>query len=145
MKKIALLMVLMVATALGMQARDQYAHDASVLPQAAQTIIKNNFKAKVSLVKIEKEFGRIDEYEVILDDGSEISFDRNGNWRDVETSVRKAVPEGFLTPMMREYIKRNHPKAKVVGIEKTRNGYEVELSDGVEMKFNVAGQFIRYD
>ena len=145
MKKIALLMVLMLASALVLQARDKFAHDASVLPPAAQTVIKNNFKAKVSLVKIEKEFGRVDEYEVVLDDGSEISFDRNGNWRSVETSARKSVPEGFLTPMMRDYIKRNHPKAKVVGIEKDRNGYEVELSDGVEMKFNAAGQFLRYD
>lgn len=145
MKKIVLLIVLMFATALGMQARDQYAHDGSVLPPAAQQIIKNNFKAKVSVVKIEKEFGRVSEYDVVLDDGSEITFDRNGNWRDVETSARKSVPSGFLTPMMRDYIKRNHPKAKVVGIEKNRSGYDVELSDGVEMKFNVAGQFLRYD
>lgn len=139
----------MIALVLGVttaaMAKDNYAHDASVLPEAAKTIISNNFKAKVSLVKIEKDFGKIKEYEVILTDGTEISFDGKGNWENVETNVSKSVPTGFIPSSVSSYVKKNQPKTKIVGIEKSRGGYEIELSNGIEMKFDKNGQFIKYD
>ena len=72
-----------------------------MLPKAAQTTIANNFKAKVSVVKIDKDFGRISEYEAILTDGTEISFDRDGNWDNVEVNKSASVPSSLIPePMM---------------------------------------------
>lgn len=136
-------MVLGLTTA--MSARDTYAHDASVLPQAARTTIANNFKAKVSVVKIDKTLGHIKEYEVVLTDGNEISFDNKGNWENVETSNTTSVPNGFVPEAIRKYVAKNQKGARIVGIERERNGYDVELSNGIDMKFNNAGQFLRYD
>lgn len=144
-KKILIAAVAVFGMAFGMQAKDTYAHDASVLPKAAQTTISNNFKSKVSLVKIDKDFGRISEYEVILGDGTEISFDRNGNWDNVEVNVDKSVPAGFIPKGVAAYVKKTYPGQRIVGIDKERNGYDVELSNGVDMKFDKAGNFLRYD
>jgi len=138
-----LVMVLGLSTA--MSAGDKYAHDASVLPQAARTTIANNFKAGVSVVKIDKTLGHINEYEVVLTDGTEISFDNKGNWENVETSNSKSVPSGFIPDAVRKYVAKNQKGARIVGIERERDGYEVELSNGIDMKFNQAGQFLRYD
>ncbi len=145
MKRFLLILAAAAAIGLTAAARGNYAHDASVLPEAARTVIANNCKAKVSLVKIEKNLGRIDEYEVILTDGTEITFDRNGNWENVETAKNKQVPDGFLPKSIKTYVSKNHSGTKIVGIEKERNGYEVELSNGIDMKFNKNGEFIRYD
>lgn len=122
-----------------------YVHDGSVLPQAAQAVIKKNFKSEVSLVKIDKTLGKISEYEVVLTDGSEITFDSKGNWREVETSKSKSVPSGFVPKSISDYVSKNHKGQKIVGIEIKRDGYEVDLSNGIDIRFSKTGDFIKYD
>lgn len=144
MKKL-LLFIAIVAGVFSASARDTYSHDINVLPVAAKTVVKNNFKADVSHIKIEKDLGRISEYDVILTDGTEISFDRSGNWKDIEVRRNSSVPADLVPAPITSYVKKNQKNASVVGIEKKRSGYEVELSNGVEIKFNSEGKFIKYD
>lgn len=145
MKKFLLAIFTILGIATFAQAKDTYAHDASVLPKAAQTTIANNFKAKVSVVKIDKDFGRVSEYEVILTDGTEISFDRDGNWENVEVNNSKAVPSNFVPKAIQDYVNRNQKGARIVGIDKGKHGFDIELSNGIEMKFDKSGNFKRYD
>lgn len=145
MRKIALSLIILMSAGLIASAKDTYAHDASVLPAPAQNTLKNNFKAKVSVVKIEKDFGRISEYEVILNDGTEVTFDTKGNWKDVETSADKSVPNEFVLQPIRDYVKKTHSGTRIVGIERERNGFEVTLNNGIDMKFDKNGNFLKYD
>lgn len=144
-KKVLFTLIAIIGLSACAFAGDKYAHDASVLPKGAQTTLANNFKSKVSVVKIDKDFGRISEYEVVMTDGTEITFDSNGNWKDVEVNVSKSVPSGFIPAAISKYVKGNQSGQRIVGIEKNRGGYEVELSNGVEMKFDKDGNFLRYD
>lgn len=144
MKKL-LLALTMLLTIGSVACADEYAHNDNVLPVAAKTVIKKNFKAAVSLVKIDKDFGRVSDYEVILDDGSEITFDADGNWKEVETNVSKSVPSGFLPKGVIDFVNKNHKGQHVIGIEKKRNGYDVELSNGIDLKFDKTGAFNKYD
>lgn len=144
MKKLMLILAVLfgVMTA---SARDNYSHDVNILPEAAQADLNRNFKAPVSHIRIGKEFGQIRKYEVILYDGSEISFDKHGAWKDVEVSSTAEVPAGMIPSPILKFIKDNQAKAKVTGIEKKAYGYDVELSNGVDVKFSSKGKFIRYD
>ncbi len=145
MKKLLFVIVAMCMCVGLAQARDNYSRDASVLPAAAQSTIKTHCKGKVNLVKIDKTLGRVDEYEVILTDGTEIDFDRNGNWTSVEVGANASVPSGFVPEGVANYVKQNHKGQRIVGIDRERRGYEVELSNGIEMKFDNDGKFLRYD
>lgn len=145
MKRLILSLALVVATVMGLSASGKYAHDASVLPEAARATIAANFKAKVSVVKIDKDFGRISEYEAVLSDGSEIDFDRAGNWKSVETNRAVSVPSGFVAEPIKEFVRSKHPGTKIVGVEKKRGGYEIDLSNGIDIRFDAEGQFVRYD
>lgn len=144
-KKLLIALIAVVGLSSAATARDVYSHDGSVLPKAAQTTIANNFKAKVSIVKVDKEFGRISDYETILTDGTEITFDRDGNWENIEVNISKSVPSAFVPASIASYVKKNQPGTRIVGIEKERKGYEIELSNGVDIKFDTAGNFVRYD
>ncbi len=126
-------------------AEKKYTHDSSVLPPAATVMLKKNFKSEVSLVKTEKTLGRVSEYEVILRDGTEITFDAAGNWKEIETSYKSKVPDGIVLQTIRDYIKAHQNKSAVVGIERDRKGYDVTLANGVEMEFDLNGNFVRYD
>lgn len=144
-KKLLLSLMVVLGLSTTTLAADHYTHDVNVLPKAAQTILANNFKSEISVIKVDKDFGRISEYEVILNNGTEISFDRNGNWKNIEVSKNGTIPSKFIPSPISNYVKTNQSGAKIVGIDKERSGYEVELSNGVEMKFNKEGKFIRYD
>lgn len=144
MKKILLMMVMLISM-FPLSAREKYSHDVSVLPTAAQTTIKNNFKAEVSHIKIDKDFGHVSEYDVVLTDGSEITFDKAGNWKDVEVRGTASVPNAFIPAAISTYVKQTQKNVTITGIEKKKSGYEVELSNGVEMKFDSNGKFIKYD
>ncbi|MDE6300447.1 MAG: PepSY-like domain-containing protein [Muribaculaceae bacterium] len=145
MKKWLLATMILLAGAGIIQARDNYARDIKTLPAAAQAEIKNNFKAGVSVIKIDKDLGRISEYEVILTDGTEITYDSKGNWKDVEVAPNHEVPAVYVPAPVREYVKKSHKGTKIVGIEKERKGYEVTLSNGIDIKFSADGSFLKYD
>lgn len=144
MKRILLIMAL-TAGVLSAPAHDKYSHNATTLPAAAQVAIKNHFKSEVSHIKIEKDWGRVSEYDVVLTDGSEITFDRNGNWKAVEVRRNASVPSAFIPSTIANYIKQNQKNVAIIGIEKKKAGYEVELSNGIDMIFNSKGKFMRYD
>ena len=145
MKKLLLLIALVLGINAMAYAGDTYSRDEKVLPKAALVTIANNFKAKVSLIKIEKTLGITTEYEVILSDGSEISFDREGNWLNVEVAESKSVPSGFILSGINDYVNKNHPKTRIVGIERDGNNFDIDLSDGLEMEFTGTGTFIKYE
>lgn len=144
MKKLMLILTVLfgVMTASG---RDNYSHDVNILPLAARTVLSKNFKSGVSHIKIGKEFGKIRKYDVILTDGSEISFDKHGNWKDVEVGYASSVPSGLIPSAISSFVKSNQGKAKVTGIEKKAYGYDVELSNGIDVMFSEKGKFLRYD
>lgn len=145
MKKILTLLLVVAGVSLTAAARDKYSHDVNVLPAAARTVLKANFRPEVSVIKIDRDFGRVSEYEVILTDGSEVTFDRKGNWKEVESPAKGSVPSRMIPKAIADYIKANRKNVRVVGMERKRGGYEIELSDGVEMKFDKSGRFVGYD
>ncbi len=143
MKKMILSLALIAGVSLGAAARDEYAKDSSVLPEAAKTVLTDNFSSEVSKIKIERTLGDISEYEVTLVNGTEISFDRYGDWKDVDTERAEAVPEGLILAPIRDYVAKNYANATITGIERDRRGIEVELSTGRDLHFSHTGQFIR--
>lgn len=144
MKKFIISLIAVTVMAVTAYARDTYSRDASVLPAPARTVLKNSFKAGISLIKIDKDLFDTD-YEVILTDGTEVKFDSKGNWRDVECRAGKSVPDAFVPAAIRQWVKTSHKGVRIVGIEKDSRGYEVQLDNGLEARFNSQGVFREYD
>lgn len=144
MKKLIFLLAVIFGI-LTASARDNYSHDSGILPEAARNLLSHNFKAGVNHIKVGKEFGQIRRYEVILTDGTEISFDKHGIWKDVEVGRDAEVPQTLLLPPIVKFIRENQGKARVTGIEKKAYGYEIELSNGVDIQFSAKGKFLRYE
>ena len=105
------------------------------LPATAQQVIKSNFAGKkVALAKVES--GLIDKsYDVIFTTGEKIEFDRSGNWTEVDCK-RSEVPAKLVPTQINTYVNANYSGNKILKIEKDRSEYEINLSNGVEIKFN---------
>lgn len=144
-KRIIMRVAIAMAGVFTASASDIFSRDISTLPTVARELIVKNFKANVSLIKVDKTLGHIDEYDVVLTDGTEISFDNKGNMKEVETSETKAVPKGLVPAAITNYVASSHKGQRIVSIEKKRNGWEVELSNGIDIRFDKEGRFVRYD
>ena len=56
-----------------------------------------------------------------------------------------AVPEALVPQAIAQYVASNFPDAVVTKIDKERFGYEIELSNDLELKFNKAGVLLSMD
>ena len=114
------------------------------LPAAAQTFVKQYFPDQTISYATKDVDHMKTTYEVRLDDGTEIDFTSKGEWDKVDTKF-KPVPAGLIPEAIASYVQANFPNVPIVKIDKERSGYDVELSNELELKFNNKGQLMYID
>ncbi|MDE6649081.1 MAG: PepSY-like domain-containing protein [Muribaculaceae bacterium] len=141
MKKHILLILAAIFTVMSGYAFDKYSVNRDDLPEPAQAFLKEYFpKAKVGMIKTDKHLLKKTDYDVKLVNGTKIEFNNACKWTSVDCKTRE-VPQGIIPKPIRTYVTKNFPDVKIVKIEKKSSKYEVELSDDVELTFNLLGQF----
>ncbi len=135
------LFFLMALLCLGGAAKaDSYTIDRDKLPVKAREMIEEYFpKAKIGMIKVDKHLFKKTDYDVKLVNGTKIEFNNSGKWTSVDCKNRQ-VPDGLVMRTIHNYVKKNCNGAFITKIENKLSGYEIELSDGVEMKFNKLGK-----
>ncbi len=118
------------------------------LPQTAQQFLNNNFPGGGILsIVVESEVMEKD-YFVYYQDGTEVNFNGKGEWESVENE-HSSVPDSVIPEAILKMIKSKHPDKVVTNISRDitgrDKGYDVELSNIIELKFDKEGRFIRYD
>lgn len=117
----------------------------SNLPDKAKTFLKKYFSdAEIITVKMGTEYIFKKEYEVVLKTGSKIEFDSDGIWEKIEMKG-VAVPVQIIPSTISQYIRKSFPNTFVKEIIRARKGYEVEISNGLDLEFSGEGEFIRVD
>lgn len=145
MKKFLCLALVALMSVAAASARDKVYRDAAILPSSAQKTLKQAFpKVAVNHVKVDTNILGKADYDVVLNNGTEIEFNSDGDWKEVDCG-NSAVPAMFVLKPISNYVNSNYKGAKIVQINKDRNDYEVELSNGVDLKFDRAGKFLRID
>ena len=73
-----------------------------------------------------------------------MEFDGNGNWDKVDCKY-KAVPAALVPDVIAKYVSANYAGALVTKIDKELYGYEIELNNGLDLKFSTNGQLLEID
>lgn len=110
------------------------------LPQKAQQFINKHF-SNVGFLSAKQDDG---EYEVYLNDGTKIDFTLQGDWKEVDCHTL-AVPAALIPSGIAQYMKTHFPNNIITKIEKTYNGYDIELENDMELKFDKNGKFMYAD
>lgn len=126
-------------------------NEGVTLPDSMYSFIMSVFP-KVA-VKETKELGQPNYYgsthSANLDNNMKIDFDREGNWTEVEMLDNSAIPMEFLQkeiPTILAYVQSNYPNVSIIEVDKdSRRGFEVSLSDNLELVFNQQQEFIGLD
>lgn len=105
------------------------------LPAKARMFISENFPdSKPAYSKQERDFLET-HYEVVLVAGVKLVFDRFGNWTDIECRYSE-LEEKFIPEQARKKISDLFPGVSYKKIAKERGNYEIELSNGIELRFD---------
>lgn len=118
---------------------------SSELPTTAQNFLKTHFSnSNIIIAKVDKDFWDKD-YNVIFKNGDQIEFDRKGNWKEVKCK-NSQVPTAIVPKEITNYLKTNYPnEGKIISIDRDRKDYEVKLSNGWELKFDLQYRLIDID
>lgn len=116
------------------------------LPEQAQMFLTKHFEnADVLYAKAERDMGVVtSSYDVVLEGNVKVEFNRSGEWTSVDCE-RGQVPDGLLPQGVLDYVTKKFAKAYVVEIERDRMGYEVKLSNDLDLDFDKNGKFLRVD
>ena len=136
MKKILLVMsVVLVSMACVAEDRPVVSEQ---LPAPAREFLNANYPGeKISYAVVDDDLVRPD-YTVRLANGVELQFENSGALETI--SARTVVPV-----QISDYVKANFPDALIIDYEIGRREYEVELSNGLELKFNGKFRLIGLD
>lgn len=110
------------------------------LPQTARDFIAKHFPGD-AIRKAESDQGRRGtEYEVDLNSGAEIDFSSDGNWKEVKAAHGQAVPDAIVPEGIAKLVKDSYSGLAIKEISRKRGGYEVELTNGTELKLTEDGK-----
>jgi len=142
MKQIKFFLVMLVClVASGTALADDKPIPVEQLPDAAKTFVANNFKGK-KILYAEKDW---DSFECRLNDGTKVEFNRKGEWDNVECNAMNEVPAAIVPEAIKKYVTTNFEGCKIKKIDKERYGFEIELSNDVDLKFNKEGGLVGID
>lgn len=143
-KLIAMVLCLMTINTMAFADNDKPIN-VSQLPNNAQKFIEMYFNnVKVSYAKKDSGWINVD-YEVVFVNGFKAEFDKNGNWKDVESPKGQEVPKGIVPKEIVTYIETNHSGCKIKDISRDNRDYEVDLNNGIDLKFDLKFNLIEID
>ncbi|TXE81611.1 hypothetical protein FPD46_04805 [Campylobacter peloridis] len=109
----------------------------NALPANSKSFIQKYFTgSNIALVKQD-----IDSFDVYLDNGTELEFFTNGDWKEIDAKYRP-IDTSFLNPNILATIKKMHPNASIIKVEKEIQGYKFKLNNMMEIYTDINGNFL---
>ena len=91
------------------------------------------------LLDIGRTIVEVDDIDVVLSDYTKIEFRLNNEWKKVDcehSTTYTAGPATLVPEQITAYVTANFPGAIIKKLEKKFRGWEIELNNGLELKFN---------
>lgn len=116
---------------------------AEQLPAGVHTFISSYFPGeKINYAAKDDDYFRPD-YNVSLANGVKLTFTHSGRMEKIETV--DGVPVELVPVQITDYIKLHYPDSFVTEYEIDRRGYEVKLSNRLDLKFTKSWNLIEID
>ncbi|UTC67797.1 MULTISPECIES: PepSY-like domain-containing protein [unclassified Treponema] len=113
------------------------------LPEKAQSYVKAHFP-DAKPVKVEKEKDGLSvKYELKLDNMIDLDFNSKGEITGIDGNLK--LPDSVIPEKILEYVKKNYPDNHITDWNLEKKTQEVELDNGLELKFDLKGKFLRMD
>lgn len=109
------------------------------LPVQITTFVQQNFPGRAISYAVRDLEITGWQYDVVLADGTQIEFDTDREWDKIQCPLTMPVPTALIPAPIVAHLRASFPDAMITKIDKDYFGYEVELANGLELKFNKQG------
>ena len=114
------------------------------LPVQAQTFLKTYFGDKrVAYATKDRDLMTVT-YEVKYMEGAKVEFRKDGEWKDVDCQ-RDTVPAAIVPQPVLTFVAEHYPDSHICKVERDRKGYEVKLSNRLELAFDPKFRLMEVD
>ena len=143
MKRIIALILSLSVFALSAKADDKPI-DYEQLPAAARAFIQSDFPY-LSISFITRDADLLDTtYDVHFTNGLKLEFNSKGEWKEISNATAlidtKYIPKEILASIASRW-----PDAGIKKIERYRQGYEIELTNRLELKYDKHFRLVEID
>jgi hypothetical protein len=143
MKKILFVLICLLIAPVFTACDEEKIVSESQLPQKSRDFLNIHFPG-IAIDYVTKEWH---EYDVYLTNNFQVGFGRKGEWDDVD-GINQAIPQSvvdLIPAAIPEYVSTHYPNALIVEINKETFGYEIELSNDLDLEFNLKGNIRKID
>lgn len=141
---IAICVALLMGAILPACADDKRPITAEQLPAKSQTFLKTHFSGKrILLVTLERGHLKTT-YEVRYADGTGVEFRKDGGWKEVDCRL-DTVPAAIVPQPVLTFVAEHYPDSHICKVERDRKGYEVKLSNRLELAFDPKFRLMEVD
>lgn len=117
--------------------------DDADIPAGISEFVSTNFPDNDILQVVKDVEGLSTDYDVILDGGVSLTFKKNGEVKDIDGTSK--LPDGVIPSKISEYVSTNFPNQVITDWELTDRNQQIGLDNGLELEFNMDGDFLRMD
>lgn len=110
---------------------------ANQLPAAAQNFLSTHFKG-VGIGLVERD---MDSFDVKLTDGTEVDFNINGEWTQVDGKY-KPIPTGFIPSAVLSKVQASQPNAQIMEVDREYGGYKFKFNNRVKVYVDNNGNIL---
>lgn len=114
----------------------------SQLPEKAIVFIESNFTSVALRQCMQFTEGDNIRYKAVLADDTEIDFNTNGDWKEIDGKVHSIQPT-FLGQAIIGYLKKNAPGQRLLKATTDQKTITATLINGQQYTFDASGKFVR--
>ena len=115
----------------------------SELPAEMKAYISTHFPSNTILQVVKDVDGLTKTYDVLLSERISLEFNRQKEIIDIDSEI--ALPNSVIPEQIRQYVTANYPSNVITDWELDDRNQQIQLNNGLDLKFNMNGDFLRID
>jgi hypothetical protein len=117
--------------------------DAAKIPTEINAYTSTHFPSNKIIKAVEEKKGNTTKYEVKLDGNISLEFNQNKEIVEIESLTK--LPDSVIPEKIRNYTTTNYQANFIKEWELNTADQKIKLDSGVELVFNLEGEFLRID
>jgi hypothetical protein len=116
---------------------------SSELPNEITSYISKHFPNNTIKQVVKDRDGLTKTYDILLSENISLEFNRQKEIIDIDGVAK--LPDSVIPEKIREYVANNYPDNFITDWEIDGRNQQVELDSGLDLEFNMKGDFLRID
>lgn len=113
------------------------------IPSEISNYVSTHFPENPIIQAIKDTDGFALTYDITLEGGLFLEFNRKKEVIDIEGLTK--LPDSVIPAKLLEYATTNYPDNYIIGWELDDRNQQIKLENGLELEFNINGDFLRID